>query len=90
MILGSLGILLYTLLAGNTPFAFDRNDSHEVILARTAVKLTFTGPTWDRLTNNAKVNLFFISLKKYFFSMFYFRLLSVQCLMLIQRKDQQH
>ncbi|UJR28186.1 hypothetical protein I4U23_009439 [Adineta vaga] len=50
----SLGILLYTLLAGNTPFALDRNDSHELILARTAVKLTFTGPTWDRVTENAK------------------------------------
>ncbi|CAF3402602.1 unnamed protein product [Rotaria sp. Silwood1] len=50
----SLGILLYTLLAGNTPFAFDRNDSHELILARTANKLSFTGPTWDRVTDNAK------------------------------------
>ncbi|CAF0757500.1 unnamed protein product [Adineta steineri] len=50
----SLGILLYTLLAGNTPFALDRNDSHELILARTAVKLSFTGPTWDRVTDNAK------------------------------------
>lgn len=55
--LGSLGILLYTLLAGNTPFALDRNDSHELILARTAVKLSFTGPTWDRVTDNAKVRL---------------------------------
>lgn len=53
--LGSLGILLYTLLAGNTPFALDRNDTHEVILARTAVKLQFVGPTWDRVTDKAKV-----------------------------------
>ncbi len=52
---GSLGVLLYTLLAGNTPFALDRNDSHELILARTAVKLQFIGPTWDRITDNAKV-----------------------------------
>jgi serine/threonine protein kinase len=52
---GSLGILLYTLLSGNTPFALDRNDSHELILARTAVKLQFTGPTWDRVSHNAKV-----------------------------------
>lgn len=54
-LLGSLGILLYTLLAGNPPFALDRNDSHEVILARTSVKLQFSGPTWDRVTDNAKV-----------------------------------
>jgi hypothetical protein len=60
--LGSLGILLYTLLAGNTPFALDRNDSHELILARTAVKLTFTGSTWDRVTDNAKVNFFYFYL----------------------------
>ncbi len=52
---GSLGILLYALLSGNTPFALDRNDSHELILARTAVKLQFTGPTWDRITPHAKV-----------------------------------
>ena len=52
---GSLGILLYTLLSGNTPFALDRNDSHELILARTAVKLQLTGPTWDRITPHAKV-----------------------------------
>ncbi|CAF0886703.1 unnamed protein product [Rotaria sordida] len=50
----SLGILLYTLLAGNTPFAFDRNDSHELILARTANKLSFAGPTWERVTDDAK------------------------------------
>lgn len=53
--LGSLGVLLYTLLSGNTPFVCDRNDSHEAILARTSVKLQFTGPTWDRVTDNAKV-----------------------------------
>ncbi|CAF4953830.1 unnamed protein product, partial [Rotaria sp. Silwood1] len=50
----SLGVLLYTLLSGNTPFAVDRNDSHELILARTSLKLQFTGPTWDRVTYNAK------------------------------------
>ncbi|CAF3261061.1 unnamed protein product [Rotaria socialis] len=50
----SLGVLLYTLLAGNTPFAFDRDDSHELILARTSVQLQFTGPTWDRVSYNAK------------------------------------
>ncbi len=56
--LGSLGILLYTLLAGNTPFALDRNDSHELILARTSIKLQFIGPTWDRVTDNAKVIIY--------------------------------
>ncbi|CAF1461058.1 unnamed protein product [Adineta steineri] len=50
----SLGVLLYTLLSGNTPFVCDRNDSHETILARTTVKLQLTGPTWDRVTDNAK------------------------------------
>ncbi|CAF0906155.1 unnamed protein product [Adineta ricciae] len=50
----SLGVLLYTLLSGNTPFVCDRNDSHETILARTSAKLQFTGPTWDRVTDNAK------------------------------------
>ncbi|UJR21274.1 hypothetical protein I4U23_024367 [Adineta vaga] len=50
----SLGVLLYTLLSGNTPFICNRNDSHEAILARTSVKLQFTGPTWDRVTDNAK------------------------------------
>lgn len=62
--LGSLGVLLYTLLSGNTPFAVDRNDSQEVILARTSVKLQFTGPTWDRVTPNAKVisNLSFLTI----------------------------
>ncbi|CAF3841976.1 unnamed protein product [Rotaria magnacalcarata] len=50
----SLGVLLYTLLAGYTPFAFDRDDSHELILARTSVKLQFTGPTWDQVSYNAK------------------------------------
>ena len=54
--LGSLGILLYTLLAGTTPFALDRDDSHDVILARTAVELQFTGPAWDRVTDHAKVH----------------------------------
>ncbi|CAF0843956.1 unnamed protein product [Adineta ricciae] len=50
----SLGVLLYTLLSGNTPFVCDRNDSHETILARTSTKIQFTGPTWDRVTDNAK------------------------------------
>ena len=52
-------MLLYTLLAGNPPFALDRNDSHDVILARTSMKLQFTGPTWDRVTDNAKVRMHF-------------------------------
>jgi serine/threonine protein kinase len=55
--LGSLGVLLYTLLAGNTPFASDRNDSHEVILARTGVKLSLSGPTWNCVSNSAKVEI---------------------------------
>jgi hypothetical protein len=71
--LGSLGILLYTLLAGNTPFALDRNDPHELILARTAVKLSFTGPTWDRVSDNAKVNWLFLSHKKKHICFFFLR-----------------
>lgn len=60
--LGSLGVLLYTLLSGETPFAVDRNDSHEVILARTNSKLQFTGPKWQRVTDDAKVKSSFFSI----------------------------
>lgn len=81
--LGSLGILLYTLLAGNTPFALDRNDSHELILARTGVKLSFSGPTWDRITDNAKVNdndqFNHLYDNIFLFLIILFRLLSVPC-----------
>jgi serine/threonine protein kinase len=54
--LGSLGILFYTLLTGSTPFVHDKNDSHDVILARTNVKLHLNGPTWNRVTDDAKVS----------------------------------
>ena len=46
---------MYTLLTGNIPFTFNRNDSHEFILARTSHKLPFTEPAWNRITYNAKV-----------------------------------
>ncbi len=53
---------MFTLLSGNTPFALDRNDSHELILARTSIKLQFIGPTWERVTDNAKVIIYYLLL----------------------------
>ncbi|CAF0857640.1 unnamed protein product [Didymodactylos carnosus] len=51
----SLGILLYTMLAGTTPFSFDRNDTNDLILYRiTNAKLSFKGPNWDKVSPNAK------------------------------------
>ncbi|CAF1038971.1 unnamed protein product [Didymodactylos carnosus] len=51
----SLGILLYTMLSGTTPFAFDRNDTPDLILHRiTNAKLSFKGPHWDKVSPNAK------------------------------------
>ncbi|CAF1182239.1 unnamed protein product, partial [Didymodactylos carnosus] len=51
----SLGILLYTMLSGTTPFAFDRNDTPDLILHRiTNAKLTFKGPNWNKVSPNAK------------------------------------
>lgn len=88
LFIGSLGILLYTLLSGETPFVLDRNDSHEVILARTAVKLQFVGSTWDRITDHAKVK--FHTKKNLYRKSFRFRHLSVQCLISILRNVRLH
>ena len=89
--LGSLGILLYTLLAGNTPFALDRNDSHELILSRTAVKLSFTGPTWDRVSANGKVRRKICTNNSECSSDLSFsRHSSVQCSIPTRRNDPQH
>ena len=90
LFIGSLGILLYTLLSGETPFVLDRNDSHEVILARTAVKLQFVGSTWDRITDHAKVRFHTKIIKILYLKSFCFRHLSVQCLISILRNVRLH
>lgn len=55
LVSGSLGVLLYTLISGNTPYALDKNDSDQLILSRTNVKLQLVGPIWQRVTEQAKV-----------------------------------
>ncbi|NXC08787.1 KS6A2 kinase, partial [Orthonyx spaldingii] len=51
----SLGILLYTMLAGFTPFANGPDDTPEEILARIGSgKYALTGGNWDSVSDNAK------------------------------------
>ncbi|XP_010144051.1 PREDICTED: ribosomal protein S6 kinase alpha-2 [Buceros rhinoceros silvestris] len=51
----SLGILLYTMLAGFTPFANGPDDTPEEILARIGSgKYTLTGGNWDSVSDTAK------------------------------------
>lgn len=51
----SLGVLLYTMLAGHTPFANGPNDTPNDILARIGEgKFTLTGGNWDSVTTVAK------------------------------------
>ncbi|XP_078261881.1 ribosomal protein S6 kinase alpha-2 isoform X1 [Rhinoraja longicauda] len=51
----SLGILLYTMLAGFTPFANGPDDTPEEILARIGSgKYALTGGNWDTISNAAK------------------------------------
>uniref|UniRef100_A0A4W5QHU0 non-specific serine/threonine protein kinase n=1 Tax=Hucho hucho TaxID=62062 RepID=A0A4W5QHU0_9TELE len=51
----SLGILLYTMLAGFTPFANGPDDTPEEILARIGSgKYALTGGNWDRVSDAAK------------------------------------
>ncbi|KAJ8013714.1 hypothetical protein DPEC_G00032650 [Dallia pectoralis] len=51
----SLGILLYTMLAGFTPFANGPDDTAEEILARIGSgKYALTGGNWDAVSNAAK------------------------------------
>ncbi|XP_041351398.1 ribosomal protein S6 kinase 2 alpha-like [Gigantopelta aegis] len=51
----SLGVLLYTMLAGHTPFANGPNDTPSDILARIGEgKFTLAGGNWDSVSSAAK------------------------------------
>uniref|UniRef100_A0A8B9GIQ3 non-specific serine/threonine protein kinase n=1 Tax=Amazona collaria TaxID=241587 RepID=A0A8B9GIQ3_9PSIT len=52
----SLGVLLYTMLAGYTPFANGPNDTPEEILVRIGSgKFSLSGGNWDTVSDAAKV-----------------------------------
>uniref|UniRef100_A0A8C6GB19 non-specific serine/threonine protein kinase n=1 Tax=Mus spicilegus TaxID=10103 RepID=A0A8C6GB19_MUSSI len=54
----SLGILLYTMLAGFTPFANGPDDTPEEILARIGSgKYALSGGNWDSISDAAKVSI---------------------------------
>lgn len=51
----SLGVLLYTMLAGSTPFASGPEDTPQMILARIGEgKISLTGGNWDSVSPSAK------------------------------------
>ncbi|VDK68957.1 unnamed protein product [Dibothriocephalus latus] len=50
----SLGVLLYTMLVGQTPFATGPFDPPEVILQRAECPLNLTGQAWDSVSEPAK------------------------------------
>lgn len=52
----TLGILLFTMLVGKTPFAVDPHDSPQVILKRIEEGTPdLVGKTWDTVSESAKV-----------------------------------
>ena len=52
----SLGVLLYTMLAGSTPFAHGPDDTAQDILARIGEgKFSMEGGNWGHISNMAKV-----------------------------------
>ena len=54
----SLGVLLYTMLAGHTPFAHGPSDTENDILRRIGEgKFTTSGGNWDSVSNMAKVRV---------------------------------
>ncbi|KAM7160134.1 ribosomal protein S6 kinase alpha-6 isoform 2-T2 [Macrochelys suwanniensis] len=55
----SLGVLLYTMLAGYTPFANGPNDTPEEILLRIGSgKFSLSGGNWDTVSDAAKVTCY--------------------------------
>ncbi|KAL5457363.1 hypothetical protein EMCRGX_G034612 [Ephydatia muelleri] len=51
----SLGVLLYTMLAGSTPFATGPEDTPQQILSRIGEgRITLTGGNWDSISSGAK------------------------------------
>uniref|UniRef100_W5L214 non-specific serine/threonine protein kinase n=1 Tax=Astyanax mexicanus TaxID=7994 RepID=W5L214_ASTMX len=59
----SLGVLLYTMLAGYTPFANGPNDTPEEILLRIGSgKFSLSGGNWDTVSDSSKVEHTFFSL----------------------------
>ncbi|NWR47891.1 KS6A3 kinase, partial [Regulus satrapa] len=59
----SLGVLLYTMLTGYTPFANGPDDTPEEILARIGSgKFSLSGGYWNSVSDTAKASIFALSL----------------------------
>ena len=52
----SMGVLLYAMLSGQTPFATGPNDTPQQILTRVGHgHFTMDGPQWENVSESAKV-----------------------------------